>query len=85
MSTGTHDCLVIWWLEPLIFGVRRQNLLCYWIITTMIAVLNVLLGELILRWEFVSVRAFVSTLAVALDKERTYMGAVSFIVRIRSG
>lgn len=48
----------------------------------MISVLHILVCEVIIRWQFMAVWAFVSTGAVSFSIEGTKMGSVTLVVRV---
>jgi hypothetical protein len=50
----THNRLVFWWLQALCFRVIGHYLPCNWVISTVISVLNILVGKVVLNRFLVS-------------------------------
>ena len=81
----TYNRLIVRGFQALAFGVHRQDLLGDGVTPTVVAILNVLVRKFVVDWHFVSKRALRSTRAFSLDKERTYMRSVSFVVGVGAG
>jgi hypothetical protein len=76
-----YNRVIFRWFESLLFSMASHDLLRYRIVVPIVPILNVLARKrVVFWWHLVPERTFITTVALSLDKERTDVWPVSFVV-----